>query len=66
MNERIVNLESKLAFQENTIEELNQVVITQQNQIEQLQKELKFLREEFENLKSMPASMPAQEVPPHF
>ena len=53
--DRIVELETRLAFQENTIEELNTVIIDQQKQIdrsenlvERLQKKLDLLIENME------------------
>jgi SlyX protein len=34
---RIVELETRLAFQDNTIEELNEVIINQQHQLDRLE-----------------------------
>ena len=42
--ERITNLEIKLSFSEDLIEELNQTVYKQQQQIEVIYKELKALK----------------------
>lgn len=39
MEERLIELETRLAFQEKTLEELNEVVIRQQSQIDLLEKE---------------------------
>lgn len=36
-NERIVELETRQAFQENTIEELNEVIISHQQQLDRLE-----------------------------
>jgi len=66
MEERIAELEAKLAFCEDLLEELNRTVYRQQQQIEQLQKETKALREQLR------ASLPAEprvagdEKPPHY
>lgn len=41
---RIVELETRQAFQDNTIEELNEVIISQQQQLERLEADLARLR----------------------
>ena len=67
VDERITNLEIKLSFNEDLIEELNQTVYKQKQQIELLYKELKALKIQ------MASSMPAEgggnlrdEIPPHY
>ncbi len=45
MEKRIIELESRLAFQEQAIEELNQALIGQQRQLDQLQNTLDALRQ---------------------
>ncbi|GEM_PF-6851771 len=44
MEARIIELESRLAFQENTIEELNGVLADQQSQLETLAREVDGLK----------------------
>lgn len=44
MNERLVELEVRVAFQEQTLQELNRVVIRQQQQIDRLMQELETLK----------------------
>lgn len=61
-----MELEVKLSFAEDLLETLNHTVFRQQQQIEQLQQELRTLRQQ------MQASMPAEarslreELPPHY
>ena len=43
MEQRIIELESKVAFQEETINELNEVITDQQNQLDQIREELGLL-----------------------
>jgi len=45
MQERIIELEKRSAFQEDMIAQLNEVVTAQQRQIDELTKQLAFLRE---------------------
>lgn len=43
MEARLIEVETRLAFQENTLEELNEVIIHQQGQIDRLEEELALL-----------------------
>lgn len=66
-DERTTNLEIKLSFTEDLIEELNQTVYKQQQQIELLYKEIKALKIQMAN--SMPVeggSSLRDEIPPHY
>lgn len=65
MESRIAELEVKLSFCEDLVEELNRTVYRQQQQIEQLQKDVVALREQ---IRSMPAEQrtPGEETPPHY
>ena len=43
MENKIIDLQSKLAFQDETINELNEVITDQQNQLDQLREEIRLL-----------------------
>ena len=64
---RFINIETKLAYQEDLLQELNQVVITMQQQIDKLELRNQMLRD---NLKQIEASLPSEanpnEQPPHY
>ena len=65
MEERIIELEKKMAFQEVAIEDLNQAVIDQQKKIDSLEGALKALKnilskEEFVR------PLEEEEPPPHY
>ncbi|HWA12768.1 MAG TPA: SlyX family protein [Burkholderiales bacterium] len=66
MEKRIAELEVKLSFAEDLVEELNKTVFRQQQQIEQLQKDVVAMREQIRL--SIPAEKrdPRDEVPPHY
>lgn len=66
MNERLTKLESQLAFQENIIGELNEVVTGQQKQIDSLSQELQLLREELRRGRENDERDPRLEKPPHY
>ena len=50
MENRIIELESRLAFQEDTIQELNDIVTTQQNLLHQLTAEIMKIKEQLTDL----------------
>jgi SlyX protein len=66
MEARINELEAKLVFAEDLLEELNRTVYRQQQQIDMLQRQMRELREQ------LAASAPAEgrslrdEIPPHY
>jgi SlyX protein len=66
MEARINELEAKLVFAEDLLEELNRTVYRQQQQIDLLQRQMRELREQ------LAASAPAEgrslrdEIPPHY
>ena len=66
MSDRITELEIKLAFSEDLLDELNRTVARQQQQIADLERHLRELRLHIQ--RSMPAdpAMPAHEIPPHY
>ena len=66
MEKRITELEMKLSFAEDLVEEINRTVFRQQQQIEQLQQEVRELRQQVQaSLPDTPGN-PADEVPPHY
>ena len=64
--DRITNLEIKLSFTEDLIDQLNQTIYKQQQQIEFLYRELKFIKEQASGGDSAGNSSPKDEIPPHY
>jgi len=67
MNERLVDLEARLAFQERALQELNEVVVRQQRDIDRLTREIEALRTQLRSV--MPALVAPQSEetpPPHY
>ncbi|MEO8165637.1 MAG: SlyX family protein [Betaproteobacteria bacterium] len=66
MESRLAEIEVKLSFSEDLLENLNQTVYRQQQQIDQLQKALQGVREQIRA--SLPADSrnPLDEIPPHY
>ncbi|MCF6262698.1 MAG: SlyX family protein [Xanthomonadales bacterium] len=68
MEKRLIELESRLTFQDDLIESLNEAVIQQQKQIERLELISKTLAERLRGLSGSAGAdeSPGHEVPPHY
>ena len=64
MEHRIDELESRVAFQEHTINELNEALIQQQRQIDTLTLELQTLKDRFKAMAPSNIRPVAEETPP--
>ncbi|MCY1437483.1 Protein SlyX [compost metagenome] len=63
---RIADLESRLAFQDDTIQTLNDVLVGQQRAVERLQLQLAALARRQEELLSQFGSSEDEAPPPHY
>lgn len=67
METRLTNLETKVAFQDDLLESLNQTVAEQQQQIDLLQRQLRMLYDQLRTLApSNMAAVTEEERPPHY
>ncbi len=67
MKERITDIEIKLMHQENTIQQLNEVVVRQQGMIEQLQTNVRLIMEQLRAISpSTVRDAEDEELPPHY
>ncbi|OCL25036.1 hypothetical protein A9G03_03160 [Gilliamella sp. wkB171] len=67
MNQRLELLETKVAFQDMTIEELNQMVMHLQADISKLKEQLTLLSQKIQaNQSSNIASLAEETPPPHY
>ncbi|HFD31265.1 MAG TPA: SlyX family protein [Gammaproteobacteria bacterium] len=64
LSEKIIELESKLAFQEHTIQELNEVVTLQQTELMLFKNQLKLLHERLESQSESNIVDASKETPP--
>ena len=65
--ERLIELETKLAFQETIVEELNEIVTRQQQQLDILQSAIEQLNDRLKSASEETVMEPAQErPPPHY
>lgn len=65
MDDRIIELEKKSAFQEDTIEALNQVIIEQQKRLDRVEKRLKFITDQLEG-SDLIKKLEDEAPPPHY
>lgn len=65
-DERFEKLEMKAAFQEELIQQLDDVLIAQQQQITKLEHELKLLRSEFKTIENQMPDDGPEPPPPHY
>jgi len=67
LEKRIIELETKLAFQEDLLQELNKLVIVQQSQIDKLETLSNLLKDQYkEIISSLPEASSGDEIPPHY
>ena len=64
MNDRVEELETQLAFQDNTIHSLNEIVTEQQNQIDALREQLRQITMQLQSLAETVQRPEADEPPP--
>jgi SlyX protein len=67
MEDRLVELETRVAFQDHTLQELNAVIVRQQQEIDRLRLELEALKAQFKSLApALIASRTEETPPPHY
>lgn len=64
--ERLIELETRFAYQEETLRVLNDIVTRQQQQIDQLQQLCRQLIDRVARVGDSIKTTPADEVPPHY
>jgi SlyX protein len=63
---RITELEIKISYTEDLVEELNRLVFRQQEQIDLLFREIRALREQAQNAQPQEQRSLRDEIPPHY
>jgi SlyX protein len=67
MDDRLIELESRIAFQDHTLQELNEVIVRQQREIDALRRELEALRAQLKTLApALVAGRSEETPPPHY
>ncbi|AHL74886.1 hypothetical protein CH92_07105 [Stutzerimonas stutzeri] len=66
LEQRITDLEARLAFQDDTIQTLNDVLVAQQRTVERLQAQLGMLARRQEEIQSRMGGEEDEAPPPHY
>jgi SlyX protein len=64
--ERLTELEIKASFNEDLLDQLNQVIVRQQQEIDLLLREVRQLKQHLPDGNSATPQQPADELPPHY
>jgi len=64
LNERMIELETKSSYQEHLIQELNEVIISQQKQLDALEERMQRMSDYLKNNQGSQIARPDEEVPP--
>lgn len=65
--QRLIEIETKLAYQEDHIQELNKIIICMQKQIDDLELICKTLKDKVNTMEGLiPANTNIDETPPHY
>lgn len=64
--EAILELQTKLSFQEDLLENLNQVIIDQQGQIAKLERTVESMIGQMHSMQTLMQDREQQEIPPHY
>jgi SlyX protein len=66
LESRITELEIKISYTEDLVDELNRTVYHQQRQIDQLLDEVRALRQQVQSVAPSEPGNPHDEIPPHY
>lgn len=66
LEERVMDLESRLAFQDDTLQALNDVLVSQQNAVDRLQMQMAALLKRQEEMGGQFESFEEEAPPPHY
>jgi len=66
LEQRIIDLEARLAFQDDTIQTLNDVLVAQQRTVERLQAQLGLLARRQEDIQGRMGGEEDEAPPPHY
>jgi SlyX protein len=66
MESRITELEIKISYAEDLVDELNRIVFRQQQQIDTLAREINSLRQQIQSAAPQQTNSMLDELPPHY
>ena len=66
MEERMLDMETKMAYQENTIKELSDIIYEQQKKIDLLEEKIGLLIDQFKGIADSSGGEIRNDKPPHY
>ncbi|MDD4650020.1 MAG: SlyX family protein [Desulfoplanes sp.] len=66
MDEDLIQIQTQLAFQDRTIEKLNEVMTAQQRQLDEIEKQIKFLASKLRDVALSDQGESPEPPPPHY
>ncbi|GAU09658.1 SlyX family protein [Desulfoplanes formicivorans] len=66
MDDQLEKLQTQIAFQERSIEKLNQALISQQCQIDELERQIRILAEKLLEVRAVDDNNVPEPPPPHY
>jgi len=66
MEQRIEQLETRVAFQDETLNRLSDIIASQRKELDQLQQEMAELKDRFRELRLSGVTPQEPETPPHY
>jgi SlyX protein len=66
MEERMLDMETKMAYQENSIKELSDIIYEQQKKIDLLEEKIGFLIDQFKDVADSSGGEIRNDKPPHY
>lgn len=66
MDDRVTDLETRMAFQDDTIQALNDVLVKQQQQVDRLQLQMAALLKRYEEMVGQYGVSEEEAPPPHY
>ncbi|MFP3874243.1 MAG: SlyX family protein [Thiohalophilus sp.] len=66
MEQRIEQLETRVAFQDETLNRLSDIIAGQRRELDRLQQEMAELKDRFREIRIVGANPQESEIPPHY
>ena len=66
MSSKVEDLESRLAFQEDTLDSLNKVIVEQQKEIDKLNTYIRILKDKISSVENSISVPESEAPPPHY
>ncbi|CAH0990820.1 Protein SlyX [Sinobacterium norvegicum] len=66
LEEQIIDLQTRVLFQEDTLQELDDIITKQQRQIDALERYCRLLKDSVEGMKSGEEGEVSNDPPPHY